>query len=102
MIQAFVNLFKIPDLKKKILFTLGLIAVFRIGAFVPTPGIDGAKLMQFFDNIARTRGGTLFGIINRFSGGALTGLPYFALAVVAPEVTGVSTGVILIFFTAAG
>jgi len=59
LLQGIVNLFKIPDLKKKILFTLGLIVVFRIGAFVPTPGIDGAKLMQFFDNIAKTQGGTL-------------------------------------------
>ncbi len=81
MFQAFVNLFKIPDLKKKILFTLGLVAVFRIGAFVPTPGIDGAKLMQFFDNIAKTQGGTLFGIMNMFSGGAIQRLTIFALGI---------------------
>ena len=81
MFQAFVNLFKIPDLKKKILFTLGLVAVFRIGAFVPTPGIDGAKLMQFFDNIAKTQGGTLFGIMNMFSGGAMQRLTIFALGI---------------------
>ncbi len=81
MFQAFVNLFKIPDLKKKVLFTLGLIAVYRIGAFVPTPGIDGAKLMQFFDNIAKTQGGTLFGIMNMFSGGAMQRLTIFALGI---------------------
>ena len=81
MFQAFANLFKIPDLKKKILFTLGLVAVYRIGAFVPTPGIDGAKLMQFFDNIAKTQGGTLFGIMNMFSGGAMQRLTIFALGI---------------------
>ncbi|NQT23076.1 MAG: preprotein translocase subunit SecY [Candidatus Omnitrophica bacterium] len=81
MFQAVFNLFKIPDLKRKILFTLGLIAVYRIGAFVPTPGIDGAKLMQFFDNIAKTQGGTLFGIMNMFSGGAMQRLTIFALGI---------------------
>jgi len=81
LFQAFVNLFKIPDLKKKILFTLALVAVYRIGAFVPTPGIDGAKLMQFFDNIAKTQGGTLFGIMNMFSGGAIQRLTIFALGI---------------------
>jgi len=79
--EAIVNIFKIPDLKRKILFTLGLIAVFRIGAFVPTPGIDGLKLAQFFDNIARTQGGTLFGIMNMFSGGAMRRLTIFALGI---------------------
>lgn len=81
MFESIVNIFKIPDLKKKILITLGLIAVFRIGAFVPTPGIDGLKLAQFFDNIARTQGGTLFGIMNMFSGGAMRRLTIFALGI---------------------
>ncbi|MDD5438921.1 MAG: preprotein translocase subunit SecY [Candidatus Omnitrophica bacterium] len=81
MFQVLVNLFKIPDLRKKILITLGLMSVERIGAFVPTPGIDGAKLMQFFENIARTQGGTLFGIMNMFSGGAMQRLTIFALGI---------------------
>ncbi len=81
MFDAFVNIFKIPDLKKKILFTLGLIAVYRIGAFVPTPGIDGQQLAQFFDNIAKTQGGTLLGIMNMFSGGAMQRLTIFALGI---------------------
>ena len=75
------NIFKIPDLKKKILVTLGLIVVYRVGAFIPTPGIGGAKLAQFFDNIARTQGGTLFGILNMFSGGAMQRLTIFALGI---------------------
>ncbi|MBD3426023.1 MAG: preprotein translocase subunit SecY [Candidatus Omnitrophica bacterium] len=81
MFEAVSNIFKIPDLKKKILFTLGIIAVYRVGAFIPTPGIDGVKLAQFFDNIARSQGGTLFGIMNMFSGGAMKRLTIFALGI---------------------
>ena len=81
MLGTFVNLFKIPDLKKKILITAALIAVYRIGAFIPTPGIDGAKLALFFDNIAKAQGGTLFGMINMFSGGAIKRLTIFALGI---------------------
>jgi len=81
VLESIVNLFRIPDLKKKVLITIGLIAVYRIGAFIPTPGIDGAKLAQFFDNIARTQGGTLFGIMNMFSGGAMRRLTIFALGI---------------------
>jgi len=81
VLAALGNLFKIPELKKKILFTLGMIAVYRIGAYIPTPGIDGAKLAQFFDNIQQTQGGTLFGIMNMFSGGAMARLTIFALGI---------------------
>jgi len=81
LLAAFANLFKIPDLKRKILITAALIAVYRIGAFIPTPGIDGAKLAMFFDNIAKTQGGTLFGMINMFSGGAIQRLTIFALGI---------------------
>jgi len=81
VLGSILNIFKIPDLKKKVLFTLGLLAVYRIGAFVPTPGIDGAQLAQFFDNIAKTQGGTLFGIMNMFSGGAMRRLTIFALGI---------------------
>ncbi len=70
-----------PHLKKKILLTAALIAVYRIGAFIPTPGIDGAKLAQFFANMAQTQGGTLFGMINMFSGGAIQRMTIFALGI---------------------
>ncbi len=81
MFEAITNLFKIPDLRKKILITLGLLVVERLGAHVPTPGIDGAKLVQFFENLARTQGNTLFGIMNMFSGGAISRLTVFALGI---------------------
>lgn len=81
MLQAFVNTFKIPDLRKKILITLFIIAVYRLGTYIPTPGIDGAKLAVFFDNLTRTQGGTLFGVMNLFSGGAIHRLTIFALGI---------------------
>jgi len=81
MIQAFINSFKIPDLRKKLLITLLLLAIYRVGAYIPTPGVNGAALMQFFENIARSQGGALFGIMNMFSGGALTRLTIFALGI---------------------
>ncbi|MDD5436804.1 MAG: preprotein translocase subunit SecY [Candidatus Omnitrophica bacterium] len=81
MLQAFANIVKIPDLRKKIFFTLALIAVYRIGTYIPTPGIDGAKLAQFFANLAQSQGGALFGIMNMFSGGAISRLTIFALGI---------------------
>jgi len=81
MLQAFADTFKIPDLRKKILITFGVIAVFRLGTFIPTPGIDGGKLSQFFDNLTRTQGGNLFGVMNLFSGGAINRLTIFALGI---------------------
>jgi len=81
MLEAFINTFKIPDLRKKILLTLALIAVYRVGTYIPTPGVDGAKLAVFFNNLARTQGGALFGIMNMFSGGAISRLTIFALGI---------------------
>ncbi len=81
MLAALANILKVPDLRKKIFLTFGLVAVYRIGCFVPTPGIDGVALAQFFDNIARTTGGTLFGIMNLFTGGAMRNMTIFALGI---------------------
>jgi preprotein translocase subunit SecY len=81
MLNAFRNVFKIPDLKKKIFFTLGLILVYRLGAFIPTPGIDSSKLAIFFARVAEQQGGTIFGIMNMFSGGAIQRLTIFALGI---------------------
>src|SRR3989338_429797 len=81
MLEAFVNILKIPDLRKKIVFTFGLVAVYRIGTYIPTPGIDGVKLAQFFANLAQGQGGALFGIMNMFSGGAISRLTIFALGI---------------------
>jgi len=74
---GFQNVFKIPELKKRILFTLAMLAVYRIGAHIPTPGINGAALAEFF---ARTQG-TILGFFDMFSGGALSRLTIFALGI---------------------
>ncbi len=53
MLEKLANVFRVPDLRKRILFTLGLLAVYRLGGHIPTPGINADKLAQFFDqNVA--------------------------------------------------
>lgn len=79
MLQAFANIFKVPDLRKKVLFTFGIIAVYRIGAFIPTPGIDGVALSNFFQT--KLGGGTLLGFMGMFTGGALQKATIFALGI---------------------
>lgn len=83
MLSAFINIFKVPDLKKKVLFTLGIVAVYRVGTYIPTPGVDGYALSQFLETMAKTQGGagTIFGIMNMFSGGAMDKLTIFALGI---------------------
>lgn len=71
------NIFKIPELKRRILFTLALLGVYRIGVHIPTPGVDGDALAAFF---ARHQN-TIFGIFDMFSGGALERLSVFALGI---------------------
>jgi preprotein translocase subunit SecY len=74
---GFQNIFKIPELKKRILFTLALLIVYRIGVHVPVPGIDSIALSSFFKEAE----GTIFGIFNMFSGGAFERLSVFALGI---------------------
>jgi len=71
------GLVKIPELRKRIVFTLIMLAVYRIGVHIPTPGVDGAALQQVFANMK----GTIFGWFNLFSGGALERFSIFALGV---------------------
>lgn len=81
MFQALANIFKIPDLRKKVIFSLAIVAIYRLGSHIPTPGINGAALAQFFDSIAQAQGGTLFGIMSMFTGGAIERLTIFALGI---------------------
>lgn len=71
------GLVKIPELRKRIVFTLLMLAVYRIGVHIPTPGVDGAALHQVFSSMK----GTIFGWFNLFSGGALERFSIFALGV---------------------
>ena len=75
--SGFQNIFKVPELKRRILFTLALLAIYRVGVAIPTPGIDSAALADIF---ARARG-TILGVFNMFSGGALERLSVFALGI---------------------
>ncbi len=77
MAGGFQNIPKIPELRKRIVVTLLLLAVYRIGVHVPTPGIDGQAFSAFFE---RTRG-TLLGLMDMFSGGALENMSVFALGI---------------------
>ena len=75
--SGFGNIFKIPELKKRVFFTLAMLAVYRVGVHVPVPGIDSVALADIFDRAK----GTILGIFNMFSGGALERLSVFALGI---------------------
>ncbi len=81
-LQGLTNCFKIEELRNKILFTLGILAVYRLGCYIPTPGINGVALNEFFQRMNNTTGGgNVFSIMNMFSGGALGKLTIFSLGV---------------------
>ncbi len=82
MLEKLANVFRVPDLRKRILFTLGLLAVYRLGGHIPTPGINADVLAQFFDQ----NRGTFLGFIDLFSGGQLRRLTIFALGIM-PYIT---------------
>ena len=77
MLDALRNALRIPELRRKILYTLGLLAVFRIGSFVPVPGVNAAALAEQLG----VAGGNIFGFLNLFSGGALGRFTVFAMGV---------------------
>src|SRR5438309_9376823 len=82
MFEKFANIFRIPDLRRRILFTLALLAVYRLGGHIPTPGINADKLQQFFEQ----NRGTMFGFVDLFSGGQLRRMTIFALGIM-PYIT---------------
>ncbi len=77
MIQKFTDLFEVPDLRKKVLFTLGAIAVYRIGAAIPIPGINADAIKSLFES----QRNSLLGFLNIFSGGALGRFSIFSMGV---------------------
>src|SRR3984893_5381304 len=80
--EAVSNVFRIPDLRKRIFFTLLMLAIYRLGGHIPTPGIDANRLQEFFQQSQ----GTLFGFIDLFSGGMFRRLTIFALGIM-PYIT---------------
>jgi preprotein translocase subunit SecY len=82
MFEKLANIFRIPDLRRRILFTLGLLAVYRLGGHIPTPGVNADKLAQFFEQ----NRGSFLGFVDLFSGGQLRRLTIFALGIM-PYIT---------------
>jgi preprotein translocase subunit SecY len=82
MFDKFANIFRIPDLRKRVLFTLGMLAVYRLGSHIPTPGINGQMLAEFFNQ----NSGSALGLVDLFSGGNLRKLTIFALGIM-PYIT---------------
>ena len=82
MFEKIRNIFRIPDLRKRVLFTLGILAVYRLGSQIPTPGVNLKLLAQFFDQQA----GSALGLVDLFSGGNLRRLTIFALGIM-PYIT---------------
>ena len=82
MIESFRNIFAIPELRRRVLFTFGLLAVYRIGCNIPTPGIDPQALVEFMAAMQNT----LLGFVNTFTGGSLKRVAVFALGIM-PYIT---------------
>jgi len=77
LVTSLQNILKIPELRSRVLFTLAMLAVYRVGAHIPTPGINNEELFKFLTE----RGGALMGFLDIFSGGALSRLTIFALGI---------------------
>jgi preprotein translocase subunit SecY len=83
MLQTIANAFAVPEIRRKIFFTLGMLALYRLGAFIPAPGIDVDTLDSIEDNFT---GNNVLGFLNLFSGGSLQRLSLFALGIM-PYIT---------------
>jgi preprotein translocase subunit SecY len=82
MIQAFKNIWAIPDLRRRVMFTFAMLGVYRIGRHIPTPGIDSQALLRFFES----QQGGILGFVDLFSGGNFSRLTIFALGIM-PYIT---------------
>ena len=82
MIESLRNIFAIPDLRKRLMFTFGLLAVYRIGCHIPTPGVDPQALLEFMTSMQST----FLGFVNTFTGGSLQRVAVFALGIM-PYIT---------------
>ncbi len=82
MLEKFLNIFRIPDLRRRVLFMLGILAVYRLGAWIPTPGVNTHQLELMFNGL----GGSALGLMDMFSGGTLRRMTIFALGIM-PYIT---------------
>jgi preprotein translocase subunit SecY len=79
--NQFLNIFRIPDLRRKVLFTLGILALCRVGVYVPLPGVDVSVLGDYFKSVQGQPGGQILGLVNLFAGGALSRGAIFGLGI---------------------
>ena len=77
MLEEVRDTFKVPDLRRRIIITILLLTVYRLGCYIPSPGIDGQALSRFFENFPNT----LFRLADLFAGGALRNATIFALGI---------------------
>jgi len=82
MLEKFLNIFRIPDLRRRVLFTLGILAVYRLGSHIPTPGVDAHQLAILFNQ----QSGSALGLMDLFGGGNLRRMTVFALGIM-PYIT---------------
>ncbi|MDZ4742435.1 MAG: preprotein translocase subunit SecY [Verrucomicrobiota bacterium] len=81
MLSAFINSFKIPELRQRIFFTLGVIALVRFGAAIPAPGVDASILAHYFEQVNNQTSSSVVALFNIFSGGALEACAVFSLGI---------------------
>jgi preprotein translocase subunit SecY len=96
MFSAFLNCWKIPELRRRILFTLGMVAIARLGANIPCPGVDPTELNQYMERVQQNAGGSFIGLANMLTGGALQQCAVFALGVMPY----ISASIIMMLMTA--
>src|SRR5881296_1695080 len=87
MFSAFLNCWKIPELRRRILFTLGIVALARVGANIPCPGVDPTSLTEYINRIQSQVGGSFVGLAMLLTGGGLQNCAVFALGIM-PYITG--------------
>ena len=83
MLQTFLNAFRVPEIRKKLAFTAGMLALYRVGAYIPAPGIDVDAVKQISENFT---GNSILNLVNTFSGGSLSRFAIFALGIM-PYIT---------------
>jgi len=82
MISAFTNIFKIPELRQRVLFTLAMVIIIRAGSAITTPGVNAEILAEWFQNVAGSQStGGVAALFNLFSGGALAHCAIFSLGI---------------------
>ena len=81
LLSALLNAWRIPELRRKLIFTLAMLAIYEVGIFIPTPGINGRELGRIFEQLSATSGGGLLSLLDMFTGGALSHATIFALGI---------------------